>query len=133
MADLTMIEHAARLLKIIDDADKYRDGQLWFRKGRSRDEQNWFGERGIAQREEIEEARRAIDEARALLDGQQAGVDAAIKSVRDAELFADGVAGDLHCMGITTRADAYVAGRQHALDELDALLRLPAGEPGEAA
>ena len=58
----------------------------------------------------------------------KAEIAGAVQSVRDAELFEDGIEADAHGLGIHTIADAYMAGRQHALDELDALLQLPVGE-----
>ena len=67
----------------------------------------------------------ADSEAYAKLRAEIAG---AVQSVRDAELFEDGIEADAHGLGIHTIADAYMAGRQHALDELVALLRLPVGE-----
>ena len=70
----------------------------------------------------------ALYETRTELARLRARIEAAIREVREAELFEDGIEADAHGLGIRTIADAYMAGREHALDELVALLRLPAGE-----
>ncbi len=55
------------------------------------------------------------------------GVEAAIREVREAEIFSDGVEADLHMAGIHGEAAAFMAGRLAALDELtDTLDAAPA-------
>jgi hypothetical protein len=49
-----------------------------------------------------------------------------IKSVRDAEMFHDGLSADLHQAGVTDMAGAYKMGYEHACDELAARLSEPA-------
>lgn len=60
--DEAALSYLSFLLRIIDEADQDRSGQLWYPKGRSCDEQNWQAERNINQRETIEAARKFLRE-----------------------------------------------------------------------
>lgn len=86
------------------------------------------GDNGLRMQDELEEYLRGLKRDSDELAALKARIAGAVQSVRDAELFEDGIEADAHGLGIHTIADAYMAGRQHALDELDALLRLPVGE-----
>lgn len=47
----------------------------------------------------------------------------AVQRVREAQLFEDGISGDLHELSITSLSEAYLLGRVDALDEIDLLVR----------